>query len=426
MLAILAIVFLVLLCLGVPIAFSMGLASFASMLCEMPQAIITIPSKMFGGLDSFSLMAIPFFLLAGNLMDACGISKKLVDFAELLVGWIKGGLAMVVVVASVIFAAITGSASAAASAIGAILISSLVAKGYKKGFSSALVASGGTIGPVIPPSILAVLYSSATGLSVGALFMAGVVPGVLMALALIVNCIIYVRKHPEVSDSGTKKPFRECVDITLKALPAFMMPVIIIGGILSGVFTATESAAIGCIYSAIVGFATKTMTVKKCWNVLYESALSVSRLMLIVSCATLFGWILSVKQFPAWIAGSLTAFTDNRWVVMILLIGILLIVGCFMETIAALNILVPVLYPIGVAYGFNDIHFAMVIMLTLLFGAITPPVGILLYISSGIAKIPFVETVRYIVPFLISLFIVVLLVAIFPALSTALPTALGF
>ncbi len=247
-----------------------------------------------------------------------------------------------------------------------------------------------------------------------------------MALALIVNCIFYVKKHPEVSDSGRKKTPRECLDITLKALPAFMMPVIIIGGILSGVFTATESAAVGCIYSAIVGFATKKMTLKKCWNVLYDSAVSVSKLMLIIACATLFGWILSIQQFPAWIANTLMAFTDNPWIVMLLIIGVLLIVGCFLETIAALNILVPVLYPIGVAYGFNDIHFAMIVMLTLLFGAITPPVGILLYISSGIAKIPFAETLKYIIPFLISLFIVVILVAVFPALSTALPIALGF
>ena len=296
----------------------------------------------------------------------------------------------------------------------------------QKGFASALVASGGTIGPIIPPSILAIIYASGTGLSVGALFMAGVIPGFLMGFALIIICIMHVRKHPEINDAGGKKTFKEALKITFSALPAFFMPIIIIGGILGGVFTATESAAVACVYAIGYGFISRSMTKKTCWRVLGESAVSVAKLMLIVACATLFGWILSVKQFPLGVTTVMKSVTDNPAIMLTLVIILLLIVGCFMETIAILNILVPVLYPLGLAYGFNSIHFAMVVIMTTLFGAITPPVGILLYISSGIAKIKFSETVRYIGPFLISLFVVVLLVAIFPALTTALPTMLGY
>jgi C4-dicarboxylate transporter DctM subunit len=426
MLAILGIVFLVLLTLGVPIAFSMGLGSAAAILYAMPHAVITIPARMFGGLDSFALMAIPFFILAGNLMDSCGISRRLVDFADVLVGRLRGGLAMATVVASVIFSSIVGSAAAATVAIGAILISSLIRKGYPKGFAASLVASGGMMGPILPPSILAIIYSSATGLSIGALFMAGIAPGLLMAVALMITCIIYVRRHPEINDASDKKPLKESLLITFRAMPAFLVPIIIIGGILSGVFTATESGAIACVYSIAYGFASRSLSVKAFWKVLGESAVSVAKLMIIIACATLFGWILSVNRFPQWVTSGMMAITDNPWVMLSLVILMLLIVGLVMETIALLNIIVPVLFPLGLAFGFDSIHFAMVVILTILFGAITPPVGMLLFISSGIARIKFTETLRYMGPFLLALFIVVLLVAFVPPITTFIPNMLGF
>lgn len=426
MIAVLMIAFIAFLVIGTPIAVSMGLGSLVALLVEMPQSVLMIPSKIFGGLDSFSLMAIPFFILAGALMDGCGISNALIDFANLLVGRVKGGLAMVVVVASVIFAAITGSAAAATSAIGAILITSLTERGYEKGFSASLVASGGMIGPIIPPSLTAVVYASATGLSVGALFIAGVLPGLLMGLVLIVNCLLYARSHPQVAVREPKKTPQECRRILAAAIPAIMMPVIIIGGIVSGIFTPTESAGIACVYAVALGFVKGVMSWKKLVDIFWDGLVSTSRLMFIIGCATLFGWILSVKQFPAAVASFIMGITSNKWVAVMVIIAILLIVGCFMENIAALNILVPILYPIGVAYGFNDIHFAMIVTMVLLYGSITPPVGILLYISSGIAGIKFVEAVKFVWPFLISLFIVCLCVTFFPFLTTWLPGLLGY
>ena len=422
----LMIAFIAFLVVGAPIAVSMGLGSLVALLVEMPQSVLMIPSKIFGGLDSFSLMAIPFFILAGALMDGCGISNALIDFANLLVGRVKGGLAMVVVVASVIFAAITGSAAAATSAIGAILITSLTERGYEKGFSASLVASGGMIGPIIPPSLTAVVYASATGLSVGALFIAGVLPGLLMGVVLIVNCILYTRSHPQVAVREPKKTPQECRKILVAAIPAIMMPVIIIGGIVSGIFTPTESAGVACVYAVVLGYVKGVMNWKKLVDIFWDGLVSTSRLMLIISCATLFGWILSVKQFPAPVASFIIGITSDKWVAVMVIIIILLIVGCFMENIAALNILVPILYPIGMAYGFNDIHFAMIVIMVLLYGSITPPVGILLYISSGIAGIKFVEAVKFVWPFLISLFIVCLCVTFFPFLTTWLPGLLGY
>ncbi len=426
MIVTLMVVFVVILLLGVPVAVTMGLSSFAALIAHMPQSVIMIPSKVFAGLDSFSLMAIPFFILAGALMDGCGISQDLIDFSNLLVGRFRGGLSLVVVVASIIFAAITGSASAATSAIGAILIGAMTEKGYEKGFSASLVASGGMIGPIIPPSLTAVIYASATGLSVGALFMAGVLPGLLMGVALIINCRIYMHSHPAVAVREPKKTPAERKKIIIRAIPAILMPVIIIGGIISGIFTATESAAVACVYAVILGIVRRKLNWAKLRDVFWDGIVSTSKLMFIIGCATLFGWILSIQQFPKAVSTFITGVTSNKWAAIMLIVGILLIVGCFMENIAALNILVPILYPIGVAFGFNDIHFAMIVIMVLLYGSITPPVGILLYISSGIAGIKFVEAVKYIWPFLISLFIVCLCVIFFPFLTTWIPALLGY
>lgn len=426
MLIALGISFLVLLIAGVPISICMGLSSAVSLFMGMPDALITIPSKIFGGLDAYTIMAIPFFILAGNMMDACGISQKLVSFADALVGWLKGGLSYVVVVVSIIFAAITGSAAAATSAIGAILMTALFEKGYDKGFASSLVACGGTIGPIIPPSILAVLYAGSTGLSVGALFMAGVVPGLIMALAMMICCFIYVLRNPNCKDTGTSMSWKRRFQITIYALPALFLPVLIIGGIILGIFTPTESAAIGCIYAALVGIISRKLTLDKMYTVLYKSAVSVSAIMLIISCANLFSWILGVKGFPAMVQEFMLAATDSKVVAGIIVVIFLLIVGCFMETVAALNLLVPILYPIGVAFGFDPIHYAMIVICTLIYGAVTPPVGALLFISSGVAKIPFSETLKFLPPFLVALLISVLMVLIFPAISTWLPAILGY
>ncbi len=426
MLTILFVVFIIMLVAGVPIAFSMGLASVAALFAKMPTGMITIPSKVFGGVDSFSLMAVPFFILAGTLMDVSGVSKRLIRFAELLVGFVQGGVAMVAVVASIIFAGISGSASADTAAIGAIMIPSMTEQKYEKGFSACLIAAAGTIGPVIPPSLLMILYSSATGISVGTLFIAGILPGLLMAACLLVLCYRYAKKHPEVTKKKTERvSLREGLKITREALPAIVMPVIIIGGILLGIFTATEAAAVACVYAIVVGLLMRELNFQKIWGALADSARTSAALMLIVGVATLLGWILSKEQFPTKAADFLVSLTSSKIIITLLIIGFLLIIGCFLETIAALIILVPVLYPIGMSFGFHEIHFAMLIVITLLIGSITPPVGILLYISSGMAKISFSESLKYVTPFIVALLVAVLLVAFIPQITLLVPSLLG-
>lgn len=426
MVTVMIVAFLVLLVLAVPIAFSMGLSSLLALLAYMPTSAMTIVSKMFGGLDSFSLMAIPYFLLAGNLMEAAGISDQLVQFAELLVGRIKGGLAMAAVVSGVIFAGVSGSNAADTSAIGSIMIPAMHEKGYEDGWSCVLISTTGILGPIIPPSILAILYSTATGLSVGALFIAGVVPGLILAVGLMFFCYRYAVKrglHHSNADTRTRQ---EAVQILLVAVPALLMPAIIIVGIMTGFFTATESASVACVYAILYGFISRKLTFKKLWGAMREAVKTASRLMLIISLASIFGWILSVTAFPQKVVTFMSGLTDSRYIILLLMVILLLVVGCFMETIAALTILVPVFHPLAIAYGISNIQFAMVFIVTLLVGAITPPVGVNLYITSGIAKIRFADLMKYLPPFIILSIAVIALLILVPSATTLLPSLLGF
>ncbi len=426
MVGMMSLIFLLLIILGVPIAYCMGLGAFAALITHMPNSAITVASKMFGGLDSFSLMAIPYFLLAGNLMDAAGISKQLVEFAELLVGRIKGGLAMAGVVAGVIFAGVSGSNAADTSAIGSILIPAMKEKGYEDSWSCGLISTTGILGPIIPPSILAILYSTATGLSVGALFIAGVLPGIILAAGLLWLCYRYAVKRKLVNSGADKRTRAEVLSILGTALPALIMPAIIIGGILSGVFTATESAAVACIYAIAYGICSRKLTFKRFWKAMRESVMTACKLMLIVSVASLFGWILSVEAFPVKVVAAMTNLTNSKYVIMLLIIVLLLFVCCFMETIAALTILVPVLNPLALSYGIDNIQFAMLFIVTLLIGAITPPVGVNLYITSGIAGIKFADTLKYLPQFILLATVVCLLIMFVPGITTWLPTVAGF
>ncbi len=422
-------VFIVLLLLGAPIAYCMGIGAYVSLAMYMPNATNAVVTKMFGGLDSFSLMAVPFFILAGNLMDSSGISRQLVDFANMLVGRIKGGLAMTAVVSGVIFAGVSGSASADTSALAAILIPPMTEEGYEKGWSSCLIGTVGMLGPIIPPSLLAILYSAATGLSVGAIFLSGVIPGIILAATLLFLSYRYATKNPVVAANQEKHKIKrtgqEIKALCISVIPALLMPLIIIGGILSGIFTATESAAVACVYAMLYGFLSKRLPFKTFWKCLTDSAEGIARLMLIVCLATLFGWILSVKNFPIIVRDAMLGLTSNKYIILLLILLLLLFIGCFMETIAALTILVPVLAPVAAAIGINDIQFAEFMIIALLVGAITPPVGINLYITTSVAKIPFTKCLKYLVPFLVVSILVTLLVMVCPPLTTLLPGLAG-
>ncbi|QGP92772.1 C4-dicarboxylate TRAP transporter large permease protein DctM [Neomoorella glycerini] len=419
MLTALFISFLVLLILGVPIAFSMAISSVIALMFSSVPLSITV-QRMITSIDSFSLMAIPFFMLAGELMDSGGISRRLVRFAQALVGFIRGGLGMSCVVASTIFAGISGSASADTAAIGSILIPSMVKAGYPKGYVASLQACAGSLGPIIPPSLIMIIYGSITGLSIGKLFLAGAIPGILIALGLmLVN--YWQAKKLGITATG-KFDWRELGQSFIEAIWALIAPIIVVGGILGGVFTATEAGVIVAVYSFVVGyFIYREYSLKDIPRIFMKAAMTTSMVMIIVAGAAIFGWILANEQFPEIATSWLLSLSNNPDIVMLLIIAFLFVVGCFVETIAAAIILIPVLFSIGNQFAYDPIHFATVIAMCLVLGGITPPVGVQLFITSAIARTTMKETLRYLLPFALVPWGVVLLTAYFPALAKWLP-----
>jgi C4-dicarboxylate transporter DctM subunit len=370
--------------------------------------------------DSLPLLAIPYFILAGALMEHGGISLRLVKFATAVVGHIRGGLGMVAVVASMIFAGISGSAAADTSAIGSIMMPAMIRRGYKRGFVVVLQASAGTIGPIIPPSILMIIYGSMTGLSIGRLFLAGFIPGVLVGLSLMALTYYYARR--DGYEGEPRATWRETIAATWEALPAMALPVVIIGGILAGVFTATEAGVTAVVYALIVGFSVYgELSLKDLPRIFANAAMTSFGLMFIVANAAMFGWVLAREEFPRLTVGLLTSLTSDPHVIMLLVILFLLLLGCFVETISAMIIFVPMLFATGAAYKLDPVHFAMVIVIMLLIGTITPPVGILLYLTCAMTKTPISEALRYVTPFVIVMMAVVILVAFVPQISLFVP-----
>ncbi|KYH32732.1 TRAP transporter large permease [Neomoorella mulderi] len=419
MLTALFISFVVLLILGVPIAFSMAISSVIALMFSSVPISITV-QRMITSIDSFSLMAIPFFMLAGELMDSGGISRRMVRFAQALVGFIRGGLGMSCVVASTIFAGISGSASADTAAIGSILIPSMVKAGYPKGYVASLQACAGSLGPIIPPSLIMIIYGSITGLSIGKLFLAGAIPGILIALGLMVVNYWQAKKLNIIATG--KFEWRELGQSFIEAIWALIAPLIVVGGILGGVFTATEAGVIVAVYSFIVGyFIYREYSLKDIPLIFMKAAMTTSMVMIIVAGAAIFGWILASEQFPEIATSWLLSLSNNPDIVMLLIIAFLIVVGCFVETIAAAIILIPVLFSIGNQFAYDPIHFATVIAMCLVLGGITPPVGVQLFITSAIARTTMRETLRYLLPFALVPWGVVLLTAYFPALAKWLP-----
>lgn len=419
MLLILFFSFALLLIIGTPVAFSMGLASLIALLEHGKIPIELVPQRFFTSMDSFSLIAIPLFVLAGELMNSGGITRRIVKFSSTLVGHLRGGLAQVTVLASMIFAGISGSAAADASAIGSVLIPTMVEEGYDKDYAVAVVACSSTMGPIIPPSILMIIYGSMTGLSIGSLFLGGIIPGVMIGISIMIIAYYYARKRGY--KSRTKATFRERWLAFRQAAIALVMPIIILGGILSGVFTATEAGVVAVVYALIVGLVLKELKLKDMKHILVDSAITTSITLLIIAAASLFGWLLATEQFPQLLAQNLMSITNNTSIILLLLIGMLLIIGLFIEGLAALIILVPVLAPMAIQFGFDPIHFAVLVIVVILIGAVTPPVGLLLFIAASIAKIKLSEASRIIWPFVGAMIVVALLIAFIPSLVTFIP-----
>ena len=342
--------------------------------------------KLFTSIDSFTLMAIPFFMIAGNLMSSGGISRRLCDFANALIGWMPGGLACASILACMIFGALSGSPTATVAAIGGILVPSLIENGYSRKFSLATIAVAGLLGTIIPPSTIMITYASCTDASIGSLFMGGILPGIALGICMMVIAVIYGVKHKE---EIVATPFSiKRVGITfVHGIGAFFMPVIILGGIYIGVFTPTESAAIACIYGLVVGiFWYRELRLKDLKQVLVSSATSSAMVMFIIACAGIFGMVMTREQIPAKVAEFMIQVAGNKYVFLLLVNILLLIVGCFLETTAAILIIAPVLLPAVNAFGIDPIHFGIIMCVNLAIGCATPPLGVNLYVAAGLMR----------------------------------------
>lgn len=424
---VLVVSFFFLLIVGVPIAYSIGVAGVLTMLVHIDSlpALTTYALRMASGLDSFALLAIPFFILAGNIMNRGGIALRLIDFAKVLVGRLPGGLAVVNVVANMLFGAISGSAAAAASAIGSIMTPEMRKAGYDPHFSAAVNISSATTGMTIPPSNVLIVYSLASGgVSVSALFMAGYLPGILTGIALMIVATLFAAKagYPV----GERVPFKEAIRYFFRAVPSLMLLVIVIGGILVGWFTATEASAIAVLYALLLSFFYKELTWKDLPEVLLRSARTTAIVLLLVATCTGLSWIMSYENIPQTVSRLLLAISDNPVVILLLINVILLAVGIFMDMTPAVLIFTPIFLPIATQQlGMDPVHFGIMMVLNLCVGLCTPPVGSVLFIGCSVAGVRIDQVIRPLVPLFVAMVVVLLMVAFLPDLSLLIPRLFG-
>lgn len=410
--------------LGVPISFALGLVSLGALSYQDFNLLIVI-QRMFGGVDSIALIAIPLFMLSGELMFRGGMSKRLVDFADTLLGHFPSGLAMVSILACMFFAAITGSAIAATAAIGGIMIPLMKEKGYDYTFSAPLLACGGSIGPIIPPSIPLLVYGTLANVSVGALFIGGIIPGILMGIGLMIYCYFIGKKRHYVGREKAAS-FHEILSTGKDTVLALFMPIIIIGGIMSGIFTPTESGAVAVFYSLVVSvFIYHEMDWKTFWEALVNSAKSSGQVLVVVACASLFTWVITVNQVPQSVTAFLQQAIHNKYMLLLVINVILLIAGTFIDTTSAIVIFAPLFIPLVKAMGIDLIHFGMIIAVNLTIGMCTPPLGVCLFVSGSIAKISLKDQMHDLIPMLGVLLVVLLMVTYIPELTLFLPRIFG-
>ncbi|HCO7566333.1 TPA: TRAP transporter large permease [Escherichia fergusonii] len=417
------VIFFVSLMLGVPVIFSLALSSiFYLLVTDMGLAIMA--NQFFSGMDSFVLLCIPGFLLAGGLMNGGGITDRIVSFSNAWLGHIRGGLAMANVSGSMIFAGISGTAVSEAASIGSVMIPAMKRSGYDAPFSGAITAVASTVGPIIPPSVPMIIVGTLTGLSVGKLFIAGAVPGLLMGatMAGIAWYLARKRGYPK----GEKASFRERLRATRGAIWAILMPVMIIAGLVTGLFTPTEASVFAVVFSLIVGFFVYCdLTVNKFMGCMMESISGTAGILILVGFANVFAWILTSEGIPQQIADGMLSITDNKYVLILMINLLLLLVGMFMETIAALLILFTPLLSVATAIGMDPIHFAVMMIMNLVIGLTTPPVGVCLFVSQGIARVSLGEISRAVIPFITGNIILLFMVSYIPGLSLWLPALLG-
>jgi TRAP-type C4-dicarboxylate transport system permease large subunit len=458
--------FLVLMLIGVPVAVSMAVASVAYLLVYNVAPDLIAAQRMIAGVESFPLLAVPFFILAGNLMNIAGVTGRIYSFALALVGWMKGGLAQVNIIGSVIFAGMSGTALADAAGIGTIEIKAMKDHGYPVEAAVGVTAVSSTLGPIFPPSLPFVIYGMMANVSIGALFMAGIVPGVVMTLLMMIAVAFFAYKHGWGSDTpfSLAKLGEASLEILVVALfpiavyllvlsglsiniavlialvalvaldwyfdfsavMALMTPIILIGGMTMGWFTPTEAAMAAVIWSLFLGLVRyRTMTAGTLTKASFDTIETTASVLFIVTAASIFAWLLTVSQAAAVFSNFIFALTDNKWVFLILVNILMLLVGCFLDTIAAITILVPILLPVATRYGVDPVHFGLIMTLNLMIGLLHPPLGMVLFVLSRVAKLSVERTTMAILPWLVPLVLALLLITFVPAITLWLPQQVG-
>ncbi len=419
--------FLVFLAIGTPIVFVLGIAATLTLMLTQPDIPLTIVTqRIYDGLNSFTIMAIPFFVFAGAIMEAGGISRRIVDFASAMVGWIIGSLLMVSVVAATGLAAISGSGSADVAAISAIMQPELRRRKYDVDFSAAVIACAGSLAQIIPPSLMMVVVALVSNLSVGAMFLAGVLPGLLTVPGLLASAYLHARRGgPQYREV---EPFTvsRLVRTFWAAIPALGMPVIIIGGIIGGVFTPTEAAAVAVLYGLLIAmFVYRDLTLRELPGLILRAAALSAAVMTIIGTASIFGWLVASANVPAHLAAWIRTVSEQPWTFLILVNVLLMLIGMFMESLAAILILVPVLMPIAIDFGINPVHFGLIVVMNFAIGMVTPPYGITLFVASSVAERSIIQVSRRIFWPWLMMTVILILVTFVPEIGLFLPRLAG-
>ncbi len=419
--------FLLLTAIGMPIVFGLGIAPLVGfVLADKPVFLKLLPQRLFLGINQFPLLAIPLFLLAGEIMNVGGITQALVRFASSLVGHLRGGLAQVNILSSILFAGLSGSAVADTSALGSMLIPAMEKDGYSRRFATAVTAASSVIGPIIPPSIIMVVYGLVMNVSIAALFAAGLIPGLVMGVGLMV-CTSLIARRRSFPKAERMAPPREILTSFRHAFLPLMTPVIILGGILSGVFTPTEAAGAAVAYALLISFVvTRSMQLRDLPQILLRTGISAATILLVVGTATVFGGIVTLSGFPNKLAQFVFGITDNPYLLLLLVNLLLLVVGMLLDASPAILILGPVLAPTMVQLGVDPLHFAIIMCVNLTVGLVTPPAGLVLFVASSLTGLQILSIAREMAPFLVVHILTIFLVTYFPAVALTIPRLLGF